>query len=244
MRLLIGMRLSCVANDPASLRGLPDGIKRRLAATPAEPCFDKAVVPAHESTWLERPHGDPHPVGIRAMIRLAALAALALGSWAAVHAVSSPSTPDRLVIQMADPALGRATPDQVQAVMGGRIRFDPAPADLAAPSCAVSLPIQPDGTVADGVAGFASDPDEGACATPHLRHLALRLTTTGAFTQAHVVDLLRDELGAPDESEATADGTTRVSWLGTDRARYVEYDPKMPDTTALFLIQRPAVSSL
>lgn len=180
------------------------------------------------------------------MIRFVAFAALAIGGWTAVQTASAP-TPrpalDKLVTQMADPALSEATPGQMQAAMGGSIRFAPAPTALSAPSCAVTLPIQPDSAIADGIAGFASDPADGACATPRLRHLALRLTT-GDFTQTHVVDLLRGELGAPDESEETADGATRVSWIGTDRALYVEYDPKSPETAALYLIKRPAVAAL
>jgi len=180
------------------------------------------------------------------MIRFVALAALAIGSWTAMQTASSPSPRlalDKLVTRMADPALSEATPDQVQAAMGGSIRFDRAPTDLSAESCDVTLPIEPDSAIADGIAGFASDPADGACATPLLRHLALRLTTTGNFTQTHVVDLLQGELGAPDESEQTADGATRVSWLGNDRALYVEYDPKSPETTALYLIKRPAVAA-
>jgi len=180
------------------------------------------------------------------MIRFVAIAALAVGSWTAMQTASAPSprsTLDKLVTQMADPALSEATPDQVQAAMGSSIRFDQTSGALSAPSCAVTLPVEPDSAIADGIAGFAADPADGACATPHLRHLALRLATTGDFSQTHVVDLLRDELGTPDESEQTADGATRVSWLGNDRALYVEYDPKSPETTALYLIKRPLVAT-
>ena len=182
------------------------------------------------------------------MIRFVAFAALAaLGGWTVLQPVAPSADAhslDRLVTRMADPALGQATPDQLQAALDGAIRFDPAPASMNAPFCAMTLPIRPDETVADGIAGFASDETGGACPAPHLRHLALRISTQGDFSPTHVVDLLQGKLGAPDEQEQTGDGTLRVSWIGNDRALFVEYDPKQPETTALFLIKRPAVSAL
>jgi len=181
------------------------------------------------------------------MIRFIAIAALAIGSWAmlqpAGHSADTRSL-DRLVTLMADPALGEATPDQLQTALDGVIRFDPAPPSMTAPFCAVTLPIQPDQTVADGIAGFASEPAEGACPAPRLRHLALRIATAGGFSPAHIVGLLQSKLGAPDEQEQTGDGTLRVSWIGDDRALFVEFDPKQPETIALFLIKRPAMRAL
>jgi len=178
------------------------------------------------------------------MIRFVAIAALAaLGGWTLLQPAAPAADAralDRLVTRMADPALGRATPDQLQAALGGVIRFDAAPGSMNAPFCAVTLPIQPDQTVADGIARFESEAADGACPVPHLRHLALRISTS----PTHVVDLLQAKLGEPDEREETTEGILRVSWFGNDRAFFVEYDPKQPDAASLFLIKRPAVSAL
>lgn len=180
------------------------------------------------------------------MIRFIAIAALAIGSWAVWQPGPSieARSLDKLVSRMADPALGHATPDQLQAVLAGTIQFDPAPSSMNAPYCAVTLPIQPDQTISDGIAGFASDAADGSCPAPHLRHLALRVSTPEDFSPADMVETLRGKLGAPDEREEAVDGTMRVSWIGTERALFVEYDPKQPDTAALFLIKRPKVSAL